>query len=69
MPIGPGKYDAECKLMREGTQANGVMLLVFGGNKGSGFSAQFDQPLGPSVVGVLRAVADQIERDLALVTH
>lgn len=69
MPIGPGKYDDECELVRKITKADGVMVLVFGGHNGSGFSAQFSQPLGAVVAQVLRDVADQIEADLAPVTH
>lgn len=69
MPIGPGKYDAECAMVRKMAKADGVMVLVFGGHSGSGFSAQFSSPIAPAMAQILRDVADQIEADLAPVTH
>jgi hypothetical protein len=63
MNDGPGKYDDACTAARESTQAQGVLLVVLGGNKGNGFSAQF---VGADMVGrvpeLLRVVADQIEK-------
>lgn len=40
MPAGPGKYDDECTRVREATGAKGVVLIIFEGDKGSGFSVQ-----------------------------
>ena len=46
MPIGPGKYDDLCTLLREragiGEQGGGVLVIVLGGNRGNGFSCQAD---------------------------
>lgn len=36
MALGPGKYDDLVTDIRTQTDAAGVVLLVFGGNKGSG---------------------------------
>lgn len=43
MPIGPGKYDDECTMLRESTEAQGVIVIVIGGKLGSGFSVQADR--------------------------
>lgn len=40
MPMGPGKYDAEVTELRQRLKANGILLLVVQGERGSGFSAQ-----------------------------
>lgn len=40
MSIGPGKYDELCTVVREGAQAEGAVVIVIGGNRGSGFSVQ-----------------------------
>jgi hypothetical protein len=37
---GPGKYDDITTLVREVTEAQGVAVIVVGGNKGQGFSVQ-----------------------------
>lgn len=39
---GPGKYDDLCTYVREKSQARAAAVLVFGGNKGGGFSIQGD---------------------------
>jgi hypothetical protein len=59
MPFGPGKYDAECTEIRERLKAEGVVLLVFGGNPG--FSAQLPFHLLGRIPSMLRSMADQIE--------
>lgn len=40
MPTGPGKYDDLCTLVREGAQAQGAVVIVLNGNRGSGFAVQ-----------------------------
>src|SRR5205085_1646492 len=40
MAIGPGQYDDLCTRVREESQAQAVVLIVLGGNKGNGFSMQ-----------------------------
>ena len=61
MPMGPGKYDAECTMMRERLQADGVVLIVFGGVKGTGFDAQLSALLTLATPQILRDLAKQIE--------
>jgi hypothetical protein len=64
MAAGPGKYDHLATLVREQANALGVIVIVFGGDKGNGFSVQADLPTTLSLPQVLRATADQIEADL-----
>lgn len=61
--IGPGKYDALATAAREAAKARGVILIVFGGDKGSGFSAQLDALGTLSIPQILREIADEIERE------
>jgi len=70
MPLGPGKYDAECSAVQKSTGADVCLVIVLGGNRGSGFSAAFvaHDPTRPppallKVPQLLRDVADQIEAD------
>jgi len=63
--IGPGKYDDLCTTVREQTKARGVVLLVFAGENGSGFSCQADLELTLKMPQMLRDMADQIEKDIA----
>ncbi len=62
--IGPGKYDGECRVLQELLQANGVLLAVVGGKKGTGFSCAASLPNLKILPGVLREIADQLERDI-----
>lgn len=64
MPLGAGKYDDLATLVREKAEARGVVVIVFDGNKGQGFSIQGDLRVALALSGVLRAVADDIDRDL-----
>jgi hypothetical protein len=65
MATGPGKYDELATMVRESTKAKGVLLIVFEGHLGSGFSMQMlginETMLIPSM---LRDIADQIEEDM-----
>ncbi len=63
---GPGKYDDVCTSVREETQAKGVVLIVFGGVKGEGFSVQADGQTLVQIPHILRTVAQQIENDLLM---
>lgn len=40
MPVGPGKYDVECSAARESAGAIAAIVVIIGGNRGSGFSVQ-----------------------------
>jgi hypothetical protein len=65
MTQGPGKYDEACTEARMRTQAAGVVLIVFRGARGSGFSVQAVPELLLDLPQILRAMADGIERDNA----
>jgi hypothetical protein len=66
LAIGPGKYDALATYVREQAQANVAIIIVVGGVLGSGFSVQaFGEDVTLSLPGLLRKIADDIERDMA----
>jgi hypothetical protein len=66
MPVGPGKYDAECTQVREATGASLVAVIVIGGKQGQGFSVQADVTNGFMALArlpeILRQMATDIER-------
>lgn len=64
MAFGAGKYDDVCSLVREKTNADGVVLIVLGGDKGGGFSVQGDLALIEKLPSLLFNVARDIEADL-----
>jgi hypothetical protein len=64
MARGPGKYDDLATLVRDGTNADGVIVIVIGGSKGSGFSVQATFEVTAKLPDLLRTMADNIERDL-----
>jgi len=65
MATGPGKFDAECTIAREATDAAGAILIVIDGTLGSGFSVQvIDPEIARRMPIILRTVADQIEADM-----
>lgn len=58
-----GKYDDLCEFALHEAQGEGALLIVLGGNKGTGFSASFVRPeIARDIPGVLRQVADLIEQ-------
>jgi len=62
--IGAGKYDALCTAVRDQTQATeGVIVLVFGGEQGDGFSMQATLELTMNLPTILRDLANKIEKD------
>ena len=62
--IGPGKYDDWCELLRLAFKADGLVLIVIGGYKGTGASTQTgDKRLFPVMASALRKMADEMERD------
>jgi len=64
--MGPGRYDDECTMAREATKAHTIFLIVFGGEKGDGFSAQTADPVFmDSTPALLRFIADQLDLDMA----
>lgn len=72
MPNGPGKYDDLATYVREQAKAEGVLLVVLGGNRGHGFELQFaientDEGRFRAMcmqIKLLRDVADQIEAEM-----
>lgn len=54
MAFGPGKYDDETTALREQTKAEGVLVLIIDGVKGSGFSAQLSGLLTLKLPAILR---------------
>jgi hypothetical protein len=62
--IGPGKYDDLCTYVREQAKAAGVIVIVFEGEKGAGFSVQAPLAMQLQLPSVLRLIATQIENDL-----
>lgn len=64
MPLGPGKYDDECGLVRELTDAQTAILIVFSGKRGNGFAMQGSLDRVLDIPATLRRMADQIEADL-----
>jgi hypothetical protein len=61
---GPGKYDDLATTVREQAKANGVIVIVIGGDKGTGFSVQGGVETLLALPTILRSTADQIEQDL-----
>lgn len=65
MTDGPGKYDALATHVREATGAEGVVIMVVGGNQGNGFAVQAPLSLLLDLPRALHIVADGIAADLA----
>lgn len=68
---GPGKYDDLCTEVRTKANADGAIVIVLNGDKGSGFSAQLpSEGFGalPQVIRALSLVIDQMKEDLAAAT-
>lgn len=64
MPIGPGKYDPVCTLVREMTSAKGAIVIVFDGQHGDGFSCQADVETTLRLPEVLEHMARQMRADM-----
>lgn len=62
--MGPGKYDDLCTIVREQAQAAGVIVIVIGGNKGSGFSCQADLMATAKLPDLLEIMAAEIRKDM-----
>lgn len=67
MTIGKGKYDDLATYVRETAEAEGVLLLVLRGKLGTGFVTHGNLVVQLSVPGLLRDMADEIEKDLGLI--
>lgn len=64
MTMGPGKYDEEAMLVMERTKAQGVIVMVIGGEKGPGFSVAADLLTTLSLPAILRSIANQLDADI-----
>lgn len=63
--LGPGVYDDACTKAREMTEGNTVILIVLNGKSGHGLSIHSCNPMiQVEVPGMLRKIADGIEKDL-----
>lgn len=65
MPLGPGKYDDVCTLVREQTAALGVIVMVINGKHGHGFSVQADPMTLAGLPEILEDIARQLRNDRA----
>lgn len=54
---GPGKYDPEATIVRELTAAEGVGVIVAGGNRGAGFSVQGSAAFIAALPDILESIA------------
>lgn len=60
--LGGGKYEAICLTACEAAAAQAVLLIVLGGNKGSGFSvACHDPKITRELPKLLRSLADGMQ--------
>lgn len=64
MAMGPGVYDDLCTQVRELAHATGVAVIVFQGDKGSGFSLQGPPAMLMELPALLRQMAKDIDRDM-----
>jgi hypothetical protein len=60
----PGKYDDLCTVVREATNAEGVILIVINGNKGNGFSVQATARIIPGIPDMLEFTAGEIRKQV-----
>ena len=60
----PGKYDDLCTMVREATQAKGVVLIIYDGNKGLGCSVQATMSALMNLPEILEVTANGIRNDL-----
>lgn len=64
MAMGPGKYDYLARVVREAARAEGVILIVIKGDRGSGFSVQATAEITSHLPDILRDMADQIDGNM-----
>ena len=62
--IGAGVYDDLTTVIRDKTQAEGVVLMIFGGNRGSGFSVQAPAEIMAKLPELLEAAAMGVRSDM-----
>ena len=64
MTMGPGRYDELCTYVREKAKAEGAIVIVVNGDKGSGFSCQADLASTLMLPDLLEMMARQIRADM-----
>lgn len=69
MALGPGKYDALCTHVRNEAKARGAIVIVWGGEHGSGFSVQIAPEDTIEIPRALRRIAKEIEHDILGGSH
>jgi len=62
MPLGPGKYDALCTLVREEAKAAAAIVIVVGGDRGHGFSVQANETAALALPALLEQIAAEMRR-------
>lgn len=69
MAFGEGKYDQDALLLQERCAPGAsVAVIVIGGPRGNGYSVLAATPnIASALPGLLRTVANQLERDLLAV--
>lgn len=61
---GAGKYDALATYVRTTAEAEGAIVIVIRGNRGSGFSVQAQGGLGAAALArILQLVASELEAE------
>jgi hypothetical protein len=70
--IGPGKYDDVCTTVRhmvglteDGDRSGGVVLIVFNGDRGHGFSVQCEAEFLLRMPEMLEELARQLRNDVS----
>jgi hypothetical protein len=70
MTFGPGKYDDLCTFVADqaGIPVTGgaAIVIIVGGNRGSGFSIQADLRTTLSMPDMLESIAAQIRADMKM---
>jgi hypothetical protein len=59
---GAGKYDDECKLVRMSTRADSVLVMVYDGDRGTGFSVQASASVIDVLPEILESMAAEIRK-------
>jgi hypothetical protein len=64
MVFGPGRYDDFCTTVRTATNAEAVIVMVVGGNRGHGFSCQASFAATQMLPDFVEDMAKQIRADM-----
>jgi len=64
--LGESRYDAECKELFERLKADGVVLIILGGDKGNGCVSSVKPEVSMMLPDLLRGLAKHMEKDLTL---